>query len=244
MKVVRQTGIANNIPINIPTRIIASFSGLALYRSRQRRLRLNNDVRFSPLCSGGAAHARVFISSPINLFPYVGSKTLIWKRDEETWEPFLFVFSKFFDTFFEIEYQNRWFLEHDEFDNSVLVEGGWCKGLENCEAISNKYGSRSRVLYSKMVEWRQSWRGKYCGAWLNFFNFVFREWIAYYQCNLNTFSRVKVCRFFFFFFFSRNKIKYTKLAFAILKKEKKGGGKNILLFSTRFERILGKYFSI
>lgn len=142
MKVVRQTGIANNIPINIPTRIIASFSGLALYRSRQRRLRLNNDVRFSPSCSGGAAHARVFISSPINLFPYVGSKTLIWKRDEETWEPFLFVFSKFFDTFFEIEYQNRWFLEHDEFDNSVLVEGGWCKGLENWEAISNKYGSR------------------------------------------------------------------------------------------------------
>lgn len=203
MKVVRQTGIANNIPINIPTRIIASFSGLALYRSRQRRLRLNNDVRFSPSCSGGAAHARVFISSPINLFPYVGSKTLIWKRDEETWDlssSYLFeIFRR--DTFFEIEYQNRWFLEHDEFDNSVLIEGGWCKGLENWEAISNKYGSRSRVLYSKMVEWRQSWRGRYCGAWLNFFNFVFREWIAYYQCNLNTFSRVKVCRFFFFFFF-------------------------------------------
>lgn len=121
------------------------------------------------------------------------------KRRESLSSSYLFeIFQR--DTFFEIEYQNRWFLEHDEFDNSVLVEGGWCKGLENCEAISNKYGSRSKVLYSKMVEWRQSWRGRYCGAWLNFFNFVFREWIAYYQCNLNTFSRVKVCRFFFFFF--------------------------------------------
>lgn len=242
MKVVRQTGIANNIPINIPTRIIASFSGLALYRSRQRRLRLNNDVRFSPLCSGGAAHARVFISSPINLFPYVGSKTLIWKRDEETWEPFLFVFSKFFDTFFEIEYQNRWFLEHDEFDNSVLVEGGWCKGLENCEAISNKYGSRSRVLYSKMVEWRQSWRGRYCGAWLNFFNFVFREWIAYYQCNLNTFSRVKVCRFFFFFFFSKQDQIYEASFRDDIKKRKKEGREKYSFVFNSIRKDIRKIF--
>lgn len=85
---VRQTGIANNIPINIPTRIIASFSGLALYRSRQRRLRSNNDVRFSPSCSGGAAHTSLFISSPINLFPYVGSKTLIWNREKFSSEVF------------------------------------------------------------------------------------------------------------------------------------------------------------
>lgn len=63
------------------------------------------------------------------------------KRRESLSSSYLFeIFRR--DTFFEIEYQNRWFLEHDEFDNSVLVEGGWCKGLENWEAISNKYGSR------------------------------------------------------------------------------------------------------
>lgn len=73
-------GIATSKPISTPTSIAASFSGLALHKSKQRRFRSAKDVSFFPSCSGGPAQVSSLTSSPISALPYSGNTVPICER--------------------------------------------------------------------------------------------------------------------------------------------------------------------